>query len=78
MWKWLLVFGAMFVTDVVWAKYTQAVAKRQPVRAGFWSVGIILAGAYVTMSYVEDAWYLIPAVLGAFLGTVTALWWSKA
>jgi hypothetical protein len=32
-------------------------------------VGLICCGAFVTVAYVQDRWQLIPASVGAFVGT---------
>ncbi len=67
--KYLLVYLVMTLTDIVWARYTAAIANDSAAWAGVWSVGIILFGSFVTIAYVNDAWALIPAACGAFTGT---------
>jgi hypothetical protein len=47
----------------------RAVAAGLPALAGLASAAIILTGAFVTLAYVQDRRYLLPAVLGAFAGT---------
>ncbi len=71
--KYLLVFFVMTLTDIVWARYTAAVAKGSAVAAGIWAMGIILFGSYVTLAYVDDATTLIPAAAGAFTGTYLSM-----
>jgi lipid-A-disaccharide synthase-like uncharacterized protein len=75
--KWLLVFVAMFAMDFVWARYTHAIAEHRAMPASFWAVAILGFSGYVTTSYVKDPWMLIPAGVGAFMGTWAAIWWAK-
>ena len=70
--NWIMfiaVFLAMMITDIMWAKYTLAVAFLKPVLSGIYSAVIILMGAVTVVAYVEDRSMLIPAMLGAFVGT---------
>jgi len=67
--RWCAVFLAVALADALWSLYMLAVAAREPVVAGCYSAGIVLAGAFVTVQYVKDRRYLLPAVLGAFVGT---------
>jgi hypothetical protein len=67
--SYIIVFIVMTLTDFVWAQYTAAIAKDKAFPAGLWSIGIILFGSYVTKSYVDDYWMIIPASIGAFAGT---------
>ena len=70
------VFCAMTLTDFVWARYTKAIADGRIWPASSLSVAIIMCGAYVTTSYVENHWNLIPAGLGAFAGTWISMKWD--
>ena len=72
--KAALVFLAVAVSDALWAAWMTAVAAHQPGLAGLTSAGLVVAGAYVTVAYVRDRRYLVPAVLGAFVGTYLAVW----
>jgi len=67
--KPLLAFVAMIAADILWARYVMAASDRHAVRAALYSGGIVLGGAVVTLLYVESAWNLIPATLGAVAGT---------
>lgn len=68
-WMYLLVFGSTVLCDVAWTKYMLAVADKRPTASGLWSAGIVLFGAFNIVTYVHNHWALIPAALGAFLGT---------
>jgi hypothetical protein len=54
------------------------VADKNALHASFWGSIIILFGAVSTTSYVEDHTLILPAVLGAFIGTyITIKYKSK-
>jgi hypothetical protein len=67
--KALGVFLAVALADGLWTLYIVAAAARLPLPAALYSTGIVLTGAFVTLAYVRDRWYLLPAALGAFAGT---------
>lgn len=64
-----LAFLAMIAVDVLWAKYIMAASDRRALAAALYSCGIVLGGAVVTLAYVDNAWNLIPACIGATVGT---------
>jgi hypothetical protein len=64
-----LSFLAMIAVDVMWARYIMAAADRRAGTAALYSCGIVLGGAVVTLAYVDSAWNLIPACIGATVGT---------
>lgn len=74
---WAAVFAAMFVLDFVWARYTAAITARWALCAGFHAITITAINGAATISYVANPWLLIPAIAGAFLGTVVAVKWGK-
>lgn len=65
----ILVFLSVALVDVFWTRYFQSVAEKGATKAGLYSSLIILIGAFSTRSYVHDGWLVIPAALGAFVGT---------
>jgi uncharacterized membrane protein YfcA len=64
-----LVFAAMTALDFVFAEYTRATADRHAIKASLWASTIIVLTGFVTTSYVENHWLMIPAAIGAFAGT---------
>ncbi len=72
-WPWAWVFGAMFMLDFVWAKYTRAVQAGQRCLASAHAAGIILLNGAAVLGYVGDPLLLIPAMLGAYAGTWVAI-----
>lgn len=63
------VFLAMVVSDFIWARYIGSVAAGYAVESSIWSAVVVLIGAFVVVSYIEDRRLITPAVLGAAIGT---------
>jgi hypothetical protein len=76
--KSLLVFFAVAIVDVFWTRYFQATAEKKATQAGIFSSFIILFGAISTRAYVHDGWLIIPAALGAYLGTYLTVKYHKS
>ena len=68
-WQIFLVFGAMVALDFVWARYTQACAAKLRLPAAGYAALIMVFNGTVVLGYVHNAWMLIPAIAGAFVGT---------
>lgn len=73
----ILVFILMFVTDVVWTVYFNFISQKLPKQAAISGVLIYLLSSCVTLKYVENVWYLIPAMLGAYFGTYFTVKYMK-
>jgi hypothetical protein len=71
--RYVLAFGVMVVLDATWAAYVRFAAERMPVRAGLSSMAIYAMGSALTLTYVEDHWTIVPAMLGGFVGTYLAV-----
>lgn len=71
------VFAAMVAVDYAWARYTVRMVEKKVVGAANWSVAIVGLGAFTTINYVNDKTMLIPAVLGAWVGTALAIKYDK-
>ena len=69
----VLVLLAVAFADYVWARYIQACADRRTWLAAICSSVIVLLGGFTTLSLVDDPRYLVPAALGAYVGTVVAV-----
>jgi hypothetical protein len=65
---WSGVFFGMVILDFIWVGYVVSLQKTQAVSAGLWAAIMIIVTGFVTVSYVNDPWLLIPAALGAFVG----------
>jgi hypothetical protein len=73
MMQYLLVFASVFLLDVAFGFYVKNVAVGSANKAGLWAMAIFVLNGAATILYVQNPWNLIPAVAGAFLGTVTAV-----
>ena len=73
----LFVFVGVAVLDVLWAWYIRHTASNNAWRASLAAVGLTVCGAFLTLEYVQNRWMLIPAALGAFVGTFIPLRWFR-
>lgn len=69
----LLVFLGVAVSDWFWAAYIKHTAGVNPMKASLAAVGITLCSALVVLEYTQDRRMLLPACLGAFVGTYLPL-----
>jgi hypothetical protein len=67
--RYIAVFFAVAFADWLWTRYIVTAAAGQALPAASYSAAIVVVGAFVTLSYVKDRRYLIPATIGAFVGT---------
>ena len=63
----------MFFTDIVNAFYVKAIYNNKPLLASFWAVLVTFAAGVAIINYTRDNLMLIPALLGAFVGTYVGL-----
>ncbi|MFA6407745.1 MAG: hypothetical protein WCV80_03515 [Candidatus Paceibacterota bacterium] len=69
----LLVFGATVISDMLWAFYIRRTNDRKALSAALFSAVIVLSGGLIVVAYVENNWYLLPAAMGAFVGTFISI-----
>lgn len=69
----VVVFVSMAAGDFAWTKYMLHAAAKNPHRAALWNAVIIAFGAISVVSYTSNHWLLIPAMLGAYVGTFVAV-----
>lgn len=67
--RFVSVFIAVTISDFIWTKYISSISQSASLGAACWGVVVIVLGAYVTVSYVEDKRLIAAAALGAFVGT---------
>lgn len=68
-----LVLLSVFALDFLYARYTMAITNRLRPLAGLYGAGIIALSGYAAINYVNDPWMLIPAMIGAFFGTIAGM-----
>jgi hypothetical protein len=71
--KCLLVIIAVTITDIFWTLYISHSAALNKWKASFYASMIIIAGSFTTIEYVNDRRMIIPALIGAFIGTFIPL-----
>ncbi|MFA5871019.1 MAG: hypothetical protein WC842_04020 [Candidatus Paceibacterota bacterium] len=67
--KVALVFIATVLSDALWALYIRKTNLGKALSASSLSAVIVLTAGVVAIEYVNNNWYLVPAALGAFVGT---------
>jgi hypothetical protein len=75
--RWVGALLALTAVDVVWAFYVRALADGQALASGILSVLIYLIGTSVLLELVKDRKLLLPACIGAFIGTYLAVEFFK-
>lgn len=63
------VFLLMIFVDFFWAKYITETASGNAFIASTWATILFVSSGFVTVEYVKNKWLLIPAGIGAFIGT---------
>jgi len=66
-------FFCTLAADYAWARYTAGIAGRDARRASLWSAVIILLSACTVVAYTTNRWMVVPAALGAYVGTFVAV-----
>jgi hypothetical protein len=75
--SFISVFLAVMIADVCWTFYFIKIEERKSLAAGIWGAGVYLCGAFAVVSYTTDRSLIIPAVLGAILGTWATVEYKK-
>ena len=69
----LVVFFVYVGFDILYALYVLCVSRKQAVFASSISAVLYSLGAYGTVHYLSNLWYLLPLAAGAFTGTYIAV-----
>ncbi len=69
------VLASTAATDAVFVLFNAAVARRRRVRAANWSGLWYLLSAFAVISYTQNAWYVLFAAAGSWLGAFGAITW---
>ena len=70
---WLQSFVVMFVVDILYVVYTNDVNKHKPLRASLWATCLFLLTSLAIVNYTKDYLNVIPACIGAFMGTYVGM-----
>lgn len=74
---WSAIFFLNILLDITYTQYTIHSARLNARHAAWWSVAIVLLVGANVISYTQNPWLLIPAAVGAFLGTWVAIDFQK-
>jgi len=70
---YLITFLAVFATDVLYIYFIKSIQDNKALQAAFWSVVVTGTASITVISYTEDHWALVPALVGAFCGTLVGM-----
>lgn len=76
----LQVIGVFFLTaiaDIIWVLYIKHISLENANKAGIMGVLIYFFAGLNIIGYTTNPWLLIPASVGAYLGTVLAIKFKK-
>lgn len=69
MWEYLETFILVFLTDILYTYYVQAINEDRAVVASLWSVVCTLTASIAVINYTENHWTLLASLAGACAGT---------
>ena len=70
--KCILIFLMMMIVDYIWGHYIKNLNDGKALKAAIFSSLIISIGSFSTINYVENHYFIIPAITGGFIGTFYA------
>ncbi len=73
---YFLVFTATFLADIFWTFYIRKVSQGKAFGAASYSLLVAIMGAFSTYQFIINYWMIIPAALGAFIGTYFTVKWD--
>lgn len=63
------VFLSIALADAAYVAWMIAVNRRRPLMAANFGVLVYLLGAFTVLNYIDNHWYLIPTLGGAWVGS---------
>jgi uncharacterized membrane protein YfcA len=70
---WAVSFFALFFVDIGYVLYMQNVQKRKKIVASTFATSIFILNSVVIINFTENRTLLIPAIIGAFVGTYVGM-----
>ena len=70
---WIAIGVAMAAMDFFYTLWTACVQRRQPLLSAFYSALIVLCGGFTIVEYTTNHILLVPAAIGAAIGTWAAI-----
>ena len=72
-WTVTAVLVSTILSDIVWAYYFIKVAQKRPHQASMFAILIALNSSFITISYIGNLYFLIPVIVGSYIGTYIAV-----
>ena len=73
----LLIFVAYIIIDALFVSYTYLVVKKAPAKAATVGAGMYFLMAFGIINYVNNFLYVIPLVIGSWIGTYLVVKYEK-
>jgi uncharacterized membrane protein YfcA len=67
--SYLITFIAVLATDLLYVYFVKNIQADRPLAAAWWSMVVTFTASVAVINYTEDHWQLVPALIGAFVGT---------
>ena len=68
--EYVITFFAVFATDLIYVYFVKSIQDDRPAMAAWWSVVVNFTASVAVINYTTDHWALIPALAGAYCGTL--------
>ena len=72
--EYFITFAAVFATDLIYVYFVRSIQDNHPLMAAWWSMTVTFTASVAVINYTQDHWALIPALLGAYCGTLFGMW----
>lgn len=72
--EYFITFVAVFLTDILYVYFVKSIQDNRPLMAAWWSMAVTLTASVAVINYTADHWALIPALAGAYCGTLFGMW----
>lgn len=72
-----MTFVAVFATDLIYVYFVKSIQDNRPLMAAWWSMVVTFTASVAVINYTEDHWALVPALAGAYCGTLFGMWIKK-
>ena len=67
------IFIGMSLNNTIWSLCIRRINQNHAIQAGLLSTLLTGINGFIIVSYTKNNWYLIPAVIGSFVGTTLAV-----
>ena len=71
---YVVTFVAVFATDLIYVYFVRSIQDNRPLMAAWWSMTVTFTASIAVINYTENHWALIPALAGAYFGTLFGMW----